>query len=183
MPLKSPQPFLILALALAGSSALLAAPRKAVAPPARPALTEEEARLDAQMLEDAYRITLQTVHERYPTGTGQPVVAAAVIRQLQAKMTEKGWPKSRFLAVNALVMNPEHRPEDAFERDAVTALRRGDYRYEKIEGGRLRVASSLSLGGSCFRCHWSDAKIGSRAAICFDIPLARAGASAASKNQ
>jgi hypothetical protein len=88
-------------------------------------------------------------------------------------MTEKGWPKSRFLAVNALVMNPEHRPEDAFERDAVTALRSGADRFEKVEAGRLRVASSLSLGGSCFRCHWSDAKIGSRAAICFDIPLKR----------
>lgn len=183
MLVKSPQLLLIVALALTAGSALFAAPRKAAPTPARPALTEEEARLDAQMLEDAYRITLQTVHERYPTGTGQPVVAAAVVRQLQAKMTEKGWPKSRFLAVNALVMNPEHRPEDAFERDAVTALRSGADRFEKVEAGRLRVASSLSLGGSCFRCHWSDAKIGSRAAICFDIPLARAVAAGDRKKQ
>jgi hypothetical protein len=183
MLLKSPQPLLILALAIAAGSALLAAPRKPAPTAARPALTEAEARLDAAMLEDAYRITLQTVHERYPTGTGQPVVAAAVVRQLQARMTARGWPKSRFLAVNALVMNPEHRPEDAFERDAVTALRSGADRFEKVEGGRLRVASSLSLGGSCFRCHWSDARIGSRAAICFDIPLARAVAASARKNQ
>lgn len=177
---------LALGLALTGP-ALLAAPRKGkpaarpaakpsvaarqARPPASPPMSPEEARRTVAMLDDAYQITLHAVHDWYPTRTGQPVVAATVVRKLQERMAELGWPRSHFLAVNALVMNPDHRPRDSFEKDAITALRSGDERYEKVVGSNLRVATALPLGGGCFSCHWSDAKIGSRAAISFEIPL------------
>lgn len=158
---------------LLAAPALLAAPRaaKSKVPP----LSEDEARRTAAMLDDAYQLWLQSIHDWYPTKAGQPVVAATVVRKLQEKMTAKGWPATRFVAVNGIVMNPNHLAKDAFEKEAVTALRSGKDRYEKVERGRLRVATVIPLGGGCFSCHWSDAKIGSRAALTFSIPVRGSG--------
>jgi hypothetical protein len=86
-------------------------------------------------------------------------------------MGEKGWPQSRFLAVNAIIMNPDHRARDRFEEEAVEALKRGQDRYEKVEGNRFRAATVVSLSGGCFSCHWAPAGQSSRAAISWSIPL------------
>src|SRR5204863_8089070 len=104
------------------------APAPAAAPKAAPAaqtpepgiapMTREQARTTIRMLDDVYQITLQEVHQKFPPGTGQPVAAATVVRLVQAKMGERGWPQSRFLGVSGILMNPDHRPKDAFEHAA-----------------------------------------------------------------
>lgn len=161
------------------SAALAAAPRKPAKKPATPAkavsgtaaMTAEEARRSVAMLDDAYQEILHAVHNWYPTKTGQPKVAASTVIELQKIMTEKGWPQSRFLAVNAVVMNPNHVPKDTFEKDAVAALKQGKDRHEAVLDGRLRVVTVLPTGGGCFSCHWTDSKVGSRTAITWSIPL------------
>ena len=122
------------------------------------------------MLDDAYNLVLEEVHHTYPTKPGRPV-AATIVRDLQKKMTDLGWPSSRFLAVNAIVMNPDHVARDEFERQTVRAFTDGGDRRETIENGTLRVATPVSLGGSCFSCHWADKGRASRAAISWKIPL------------
>lgn len=182
----------VAALCASSSAALLAAPKKPAArkpaarkpapktsrpAPASPSamspaqMTPEEARRNVAMLDDAYQEILHAVHNWYPTKTGQPVVAATTVVELQKIMSEKGWPQSRFLAVNAIVMNPNHLPKDAFEKKAVEALKAGEQRVEAVEKGRLRVATVLPTGGGCFSCHWTDSKVGSRAAITWSIPV------------
>ena len=163
-------------LAVGSSAGLLAAPKKAkpaVEPPGAQTLkmTPEEARRSAAMLDDAYQEFLQTIHAWYPTKTGQPKVAASTVIELQKIMAEKGWPQSKFLAVNAIVMNPNHLPEDKFDKDAIAAIKSGKDRYEKVVDGRLRIATVVPTGGGCFSCHWTDSKVGSRAALSFSIPL------------
>lgn len=199
-------PLIFAAVALALASAVAAAPalratraaRKPTTPkqpPAKPVagspegasarevepMTLDEARMTVEMLDDAYQTVLQEVHHTYPTKPGRPV-AATVVRDLQKTMTDKGWPKSHFLAVNAIIMNPDHKARDEFEVRAVKAIGRGDQRYESVENGQLRVATAVSLGGDCFSCHWTPPGRSSRAAISFAIPLkATAEGTAASR--
>lgn len=170
-------------LASVCAAAVLAAPRRATAPrkaAARPvaapapavktrALTAEEARLDVAMLGDAYDLLLQEIHSTYHTRPSVPV-AASVIRKVQERMAARGWPRARYLAVNAIVMHPDHVPRDAFEKRCVEKLSRQDEPIEETLDGRLRVATVVPLGGSCSSCHWSrDGQ--SKAAISWNIPL------------
>jgi hypothetical protein len=150
-------------------------PRRAPTVPAAPrvrtrAMTPQEARTAVAMLDDAYRLILEETHATYHTRPNQPV-AAAVVRKLQERMNELGWPKARFLAVNAVVMHPDHVPRDDFERRAVQTLRGSDERVEQVVDGQLRVATVVSTGGSCFSCHWTPPGKASKAAITWTVPL------------
>lgn len=122
-------------------------------PKTRP-LSSQDARLAVAMLGDAYDLLLELTHETYHTQPNIPV-AATVIRKLQARMTELGWPQARFLAVNAIVMHPDHVPQDDFEKQSVLALRRSNRRIEKVVEGQLRVATVVPLAGNCSSCHWA----------------------------
>lgn len=160
---------------LAVTAALAAPPptaspvRKAPRPAPAAPLTLEEAQTTVRLLDDAYRTILEETHRAYPTRPGRPV-AATVVRDLQKYMGERGWPASRFLGVQGLLMNPAHAARDRFEKDAVRALRDGQIRVETVENGRLRVASTLFLRGECSSCHWSDTG-GSRAALTWNVPV------------
>jgi hypothetical protein len=122
------------------------------------------------MLDDAYQLILERTHAVYHTKPNEPV-AAAMVRKLQARMNELGWPRARFVAVNALAMHPDHEPRDDFERQTVRALRSGDERVEQVVGGDLRVSTVVPLTGGCASCHWVPAGQESKAALTFAVPL------------
>lgn len=134
------------------------------------AMTLDEARTTVAMLGDAYDLLLDETHEVYHTRPSVPV-AATVIRKVQARMTELGWPQARFLAVNAVVMHPDHVPKDAFDKRTIQALKRGDERLEQVSSTQLRVATVVPLGGSCASCHWSPSGQSPKAATTWTIPL------------
>ena len=142
-------------------------------------MTLEEARTAARMLDDAYQITLREVHHWYPAGGGRSTVAATVVRQLQEVMARKGWPHSHFLGVNGILMNPDHRPGDEFEKQAVQAIKDGQDRVESVENGQFRVATAVSLGFGCSSCHWAAGSRTPRAAITWNIPVKPGAATAA----
>lgn len=158
------------------------APRKATPPQRKPAVSPapaagptramslDEARTAVAMLGDAYDLLLDETHEVYHTRPNVPV-AATVIRKVQARMTELGWPRARFLAVNAVVMHPDHVPQDAFEKRTIQAIRRGDERFEQVTNNQLRVSTVVPLGGSCASCHWTPSGQSPKAATTWMIPL------------
>lgn len=147
-------------------------PLKSAVPvdPGTRAMTLDEARTAVAMLGDAYDLLLEETHSVYHTRPSTPV-AATVVRKLQARMTELGWPRSRFVAVNAVVMHPDHVPKDAFEKQTVQALRRGDERIEQVTSNQLRVSTVVSLGGSCASCHWTSSGQTPKAATSWTVPL------------
>lgn len=172
-PVRKPAP------AASKPAASKPAPRSAKVPPATPVAGEgepgvslEEARRSVEMLDGIYQLTLQEIHRRFPVGSGQPVVAALVIRDIQKRMNTRGGPQSRFLAVDLRAMNPDHAPKDAFEQEAAAKLAAGARRYEVIEASRLRMATVVPLGGTCFPCHSTPAGGVGRAAISWSVPLA-----------
>ncbi|HEU4752597.1 MAG TPA: DUF3365 domain-containing protein [Armatimonadota bacterium] len=138
--------------------------------PTRP-MTLEEARTTVTLLDDAYNLLLQEVHAWYPNRTGQPIVAATTVRKIQEQMVRKGWPRSHFLAVNTLLMNPDHQAREAFDKAAVRKIAAGEARYEQIEGDRVRIATEVPLTGGCTSCHWSSGTRDGKAAITWSIPL------------
>jgi hypothetical protein len=171
---------LLVAAVLASACGAAAAPKRTAKPnPAASApgatLTLEEARQRVAMLDDLYQGALEEVHRWYPVRSGQPIVAATVIKQLQEKMTARGWAKSRFLAVSGVVMHPDHTAKDEFEKRAINELRSGSDRVEAVEGSVLRVATAVPLTGGCVSCHWTPAGTNARAAISWAIPV-RTGA-------
>lgn len=142
----------------------------AAAAPVRTVMTADEARMAVEMVGDAYDLLLEEIHETYHTRPSVPV-AATIIRKLHGKMTELGWPQARFLAVNAIVMHPDHVARDEFETQAIQALRRGDQRVEEMVDGQLRIATVVPLGGRCSSCHWTPGAGSSKAATTWKVTL------------
>jgi hypothetical protein len=130
--------------------------------------TPEEARRAVAILDDAYNLILHEVHDTYTTKPGRPV-AASLVKDLQKTMTAKGWPSSHFLAVNALIMNPDHRARDEWERRAVSEMKSGKPAVIEEKPGEYRAATMISLRGGCTSCHWSQDSMGARAAIAWKV--------------
>jgi hypothetical protein len=169
---------LLAVAALAVAAAAVAAPRQAprksikakapaTATPTR-TYTPEEARRAVALLDDAYNVILHEVHDTYPTKPGRPV-AASLVKDLQKSMTASGWPGSHFLAVNAVIMNPDHRARDEWERKAVSDIKSGKLSLEEETPGEYRAATMVSLRGGCTSCHWSQDSMGARAAIAWKV--------------
>ena len=174
-------------MACLGALMASAAPRRAPRPPAPTrarhpahkvvspvaqtrAMTAAEAGTAVAMLDDAYHIILEETHATYHRQPNQPV-AATVVRKVQDRMNALGWPRARFLAVNAVVMHPDHVPRDDFERRSVRTLQSRDEPIEELVDGQLRVATVVSTGGSCFSCHWTPPGKASKAAVTWTVPL------------
>ena len=118
-----------------------------------------QARRTVELLNDVYVNSVVLTHGTYVKDRGS-VPAATVARQVFAAMAKKGWPETRWLATTGRPFNPDHNPRDPFEQDAVTALKRGEARFERVEEGQLRVATLVPLvDKSCQMCHTRD-KVG-----------------------
>jgi len=130
-----------------------------------------QAQQTVDMLNDVYVNAVVLTHGTYVKDRGT-VAAATVARQVFEAMAKKGWPETRWLATTGRAFNPAHNPKDAFEREAVTALKKGEARFERIENGKLRVATLVPLvDKSCQMCHTRD-KVGDPiGGLLYTIPL------------
>lgn len=119
----------------------------------------EQARRTVSMLNDLYVNSVVLTHNTYVKDRGT-VASAVVARQVFKAMGEKGWPETRWLATTGRPFNPDSNPKDQFERDAIAALKKGQARFERVENGKLRVATLVPLvDKSCQSCHTKD-KVG-----------------------
>jgi len=157
--------------AVRGSDSTVKAYTAPPVPTSEERMTVKEARRSIAVLNAVYQSTLRQVHRRFPVGTGQPVVAALVLRDVQRELGAGAAPASRFLAVKTKAMNPDHEPRDVFERRAAEELARGARWVERIEEGRLRAATPVPLGGGCFPCHSTPAGGVALAAISWSVPI------------
>lgn len=118
-----------------------------------------QARRTVAMLNDLYVTSVVGIHGTYVKDPGTPA-AAVVARQVFKSMAEKGWPETRWLNTTGRPFNPDSNPKDAFEKDAVEALKKGQAKFERVEKGELRVATLIPMvDKSCGMCHTKD-KVG-----------------------
>lgn len=126
-------------------------------PPVKMSLPQ--ARQTVAMLNDIYVNSVVLTHGTYVKDKGI-TPAAVVARQVFTAVKQKGWPETHWLSTTGRPFNPANNPRDAFERDAVAALKKGQDRFEKVEVGKLRVATLVPIvDKSCLMCHTRD-KVG-----------------------
>jgi hypothetical protein len=142
---------------LTGAAAVSSRAQEPAAPkPVKMSLPQ--ARQTVDMLNDLYVNAVVLTHGTYVKDRGTPA-AAVVARKVFGAMSAKGWPETRWLSTGQ-PFNPDAKPKDQFERDAVAALKKGQAKFERIEGDRLRVATLVPLvDKSCQMCHTKD-KVG-----------------------
>jgi hypothetical protein len=165
--------FLIPTILAATFAGVLAASARAEDPaPVKPVkMSLAQARQTVAMLNDLYVTTVVLTHGTYVKDKGA-TAAAAVARKVFVEMAKKGWPETRWLSTTGRPFNPDASPKDAFEKDAVVALAKGQPRFERVENGTLRVATLVPLvDKSCLMCHTQN-KVGDPiGGLAYTVPL------------
>jgi len=124
-------------------------------PGSDPAL--ERTRTQVRMLDDLYKTVVVLITDKYVKEEDDfPAGGAAVA--LFAAMEKKGWHKVRLVDATGKPLKEKNSPRDAFEVDAVKALKSGKAHYEKIfrvNGDRfLQSATPVPVvRKKCVMCH------------------------------
>jgi hypothetical protein len=126
--------------------------------PAAAPLSLDEARRQAEVLHTAMHATLQSVHHRYYREDEALPLPAAVLQEAFAEVEKEQGVKLRWLVVEGQAMNADHKPQGAFENEAVKALKAGKSSFEQTEGGTYRRVGPITLGNHCLKCHVPDRK-------------------------
>lgn len=134
------------------------AANKGGAAPAVHHLTVDEARRQAEVLHTAMHATLQAVHHRYYRADEGLPIPAAMMKDVFEEVEMEQHVKLRWLAVEGQAMNSDHKPQDAFEEEAVKTLKAGKKDFERLEHGVFRRAASITLTNQCLKCHVPDRK-------------------------
>ena len=110
------------------------------------------ARERAAMLHITYAATLDTIH-RYYFRKNQAVLPARAMEDVFSEVAKHSKAKARWISVNTKPMSVDHEPEGEFEKQAAAEIAAGKEKYEVVEKGYLRSASSIPLGSGCLSCH------------------------------
>jgi len=147
----------VLLAAAAGSLPVWSAATEPAPKPVKMSLAQ--ARQTVDMLNDLYVNAVVITHSTYVKDRATPP-AATPARKVFEAMNKKGWPETRWIATTGRPFNPDANPRDKFEKDAIVALNKGQAKFERIEGDKLRVATLIPLvDKSCQMCHTKD-KVG-----------------------
>lgn len=120
--------------------------------------TLKEARQQAEILHETFHATLQIVHLKYYREDEGLTIPSHALEFVFDELTRQKNFQFHWLAVNAEAMNVDHKPQDAFERDAVKALAAGKTEFVRVEKGIYRHAGAITLPSQCLKCHLPNRK-------------------------
>ncbi len=113
----------------------------------------EEARSRARLLNEAISGALQVMHRDFFESDGSSLIPSASLEDV-FDVIESEWGVSiRWMAVNAKVMDSDHKPEDAFDKDVVRAFTKGLLEIEHADANSYRYAGAIQLHNECLKCH------------------------------
>jgi hypothetical protein len=147
------------------STSLLVTVSRAEGPPTKKSITKtekkddvkrisvEEARARAELLHEVYEATLQIMHRWYFREDKKITIPSKALDDVFYRVSLRSKINARWLAVNARAMSIDHAPKDAFEKQAARLLGRGENSHETVAEGVYRRAGSITLFGSCIKCH------------------------------
>lgn len=118
----------------------------------------DQARRQAELLHTAMHATLQAVHHGYYREDEGLPIPAVMMKDVFQELEKEQHVKLRWLAVEGQAMNSDHKPQDAFEEEAVKTLKSGKKDFERVEQGVFRRAASITLTNQCLKCHVPDRK-------------------------
>jgi Protein of unknown function (DUF3365) len=114
-------------------------------------------RKQVKMLDDLYKTAIVLVTENYVTEKSD-LAAGAAFQKLFATMKKAGHHEVRLLDATGEPYEEKNRPQDAFEKAAIKALKSGKPGYEEVvekEGKKyLRSATPIPVVmDKCILCH------------------------------
>jgi hypothetical protein len=115
--------------------------------------TISEARSRARILHETIHGVLQVVHRDFFMDDESINIPSQSLEDVFLELDRGHKLKLKWLVVEGDVMNVDHKPADAFERNAVTALADGKKEFEAIEGNTYRYAGTIRLSSRCLKCH------------------------------
>ena len=122
------------------------------------ATTVSQARRQAEILHSTLHSSLRVIHDRYYREDEALPIPAAILGEVFKDVETEQHVKLRWLAVEGLAMNSDHKPTDEFERQAAEKLKAGERFYEITADGVYRRAAPITLSGHCLKCHMPDRK-------------------------
>ena len=122
------------------------------------ATTVSQARRQAEILHSTLHSSLRVIHDRYYREDEALPIPAAILGEVFKDVETEQHVKLRWLAVEGLAMNSDHKPADEFERQAAEKLKAGERFHEIIADGLYRRAAPITLSGHCLKCHMPDRK-------------------------
>ena len=122
------------------------------------ATTVSQARRQAEILHSTLHSSLRVIHARYYREDEALPIPAAILGEVFKDVETEQHVKLRWLAVEGLAMNSDHKPTDEFERQAAEKLKAGERFYEITADGVYRRAAPITLSGHCLKCHMPDRK-------------------------
>lgn len=136
----------------------------------------DEARIVIKLLDDLYKYAVVFMTENYVKDPGA-VPAATTAKEVFKEMEKKGWHSARVITATERFFNPDNKPKDDFEKEAVQALSAGKDYFEKVETQEgqkvLRAATPLPLVmAQCKFCHVYAKEGELMGAITYTLPIA-----------
>ena len=123
----------------------------------QPAATNiSQARRQAEILHSTLHSSLRVIHDRYYREDEALPIPAAILGEVFKDVEAEQHVKLRWLAVEGLAMNSDHKPADEFERQAAEQLKAGKRSHEIAADGLYRRAAPITLSGHCLKCHMPD---------------------------
>ena len=144
-------------------------------PPPQQGVAVAVAQTQADLLHQTLTATLGVIHRSYFKGGETLPVPSRALEDVFYRLKRTAKIEARWMAVNTPAMSLQHKPRNAFEKRAASALASGQRTFVQVDQGYLRRAGSISLFRSCLKCH-SPASPGKKrnpvAALVISIPLA-----------
>ncbi|MEZ5304694.1 MAG: DUF3365 domain-containing protein [Verrucomicrobiales bacterium] len=154
----------------AASKPALSAEAKASLP-----ATPEEARARAKLLYEMANGALQVMHRDFFGDDEDLNLPSQSLEDVFAEIARTWGVELHWLAVNAKVMDVDHKARDAHEESAVKALGAGEQSVESIGKDRYQFTGRIRLHNQCLKCHVPNrTSLEERAAgLTITIPLRR----------
>lgn len=118
-----------------------------------PPTSVSEASARARLLYESFHGTLQVVHRDFFDEDESRLIPSQALEDVFSEMSSSFDVDMKWLVVETDIVNVDHQPADDFERAAVAALKKGQPRFEVVEGDRFRFAGPIRLASQCLKCH------------------------------
>ena len=150
-------PSAVFGMCMLAISLFFAASRATAVAPKADSPAAERARREVRLLDDIYKTAIVLITKHYVEEEDH-LPAGEAFKVLFQSMKEKGWHEVRLLDATGGPINDENRPQDDFERKAVSELLAGKPYYEEIVSREgkwyLRATTPVPVVmEKCVMCH------------------------------
>ena len=113
----------------------------------------DEARDRARLLNETIHGALQVIHRDFFDADDENIkLPSQSLKDVFKELNRSFGVDIHWLGVNA-TKSADHRPQDAFEREAADALMKGQKEFEAVERNVYRHVGSIRVQNECLKCH------------------------------